>query len=446
MKTSLPATRSGSAGPRSGRSSSTPSKVRRPRSRSPSIAAAKPSSRSSGTSIIRALAPSTVSIAVRHRASSGATSTSSATKGSSSTLDPARPRDLRTQLVHPGRHPAGAALQRRPLAAQLGLALAERELVAEHRVALAPDPLLLPLEAGQPLLGVHLQHGERLARQQRGLDVGRLGVGDVDERQQPPLQDLPAPEPVLADDLLLLQRQRERLERRAAGRAVRLLGGLEVGQVGALRGGRRAQLVGGRRAVGAVVDHGGLDEAEVGAQQPHPQRGVTVERHAVGVELREPPGGRHLAVVEVGDRRQQLELLLLGAHGGVRGVEVVEVLDRAVGGGERRGPLEHHVLVELVDAADLVARLDPGEQAQGLRTVAVGTDAEPRVQDRGELGVRPVHPDAGVELLQRVGVEALGHGDLERVERQRPVLGGQLHLDVGRSGWRAAARSRCGAP
>ena len=55
LKSSLPATRSGSAGPRSGRSSSTPSNVSRPRSRSPSMAAEKSSSRSSGTSIIRAL-------------------------------------------------------------------------------------------------------------------------------------------------------------------------------------------------------------------------------------------------------------------------------------------------------------------------------------------------------------------------------------------------------
>ena len=107
LKTSLPATRSGSAGPRSGRSSSTPSKVSRPRSRSPSIAAAKPSSRSSGTSIIRALAPRTVSIAVRHRASSGATSTSSATKGSSSTPIPlARATSARSSSIRAGTRPA----------------------------------------------------------------------------------------------------------------------------------------------------------------------------------------------------------------------------------------------------------------------------------------------------------------------------------------------------
>ena len=107
LKSSLPAIRSGSAGPRSGRSSSTPSKVSRPRSCRPSMAAEKSSSRSSGTSITRAEPPRTVSIAVRQRASSGATSTSSATNGSWSTVSPlACATSARSSCIRAGIRPA----------------------------------------------------------------------------------------------------------------------------------------------------------------------------------------------------------------------------------------------------------------------------------------------------------------------------------------------------
>ncbi len=336
--------------------------------------------------------------------------------------------------MHPGRHPAGAALQRRPLATQLGLALAERELPLQRGVAAPADAFLIALPPGEPLPRVQLEQAERLRRQQRRLDVRDRGVGHVDERQDPLLEDRAPAETVLTDHLLLLQRQRERLERRAAGGAVRLLRGLQVGEQVALGRGGRGELVAGRGPVSAVGRHRGVAQPQVGAQQPQPQGRVAAQGDAVGVELGEPPGRRPPALVQPSDRLEQLELLLLGPHGGVRRLEVVEVLDGAIRRGVRRGPLEHHLLVELIDAAHLVAGLDPGQQPQRLRAVAVGTDAQACVQDGGVVGVGAVDADAGEELLERVRVEPLGHRCLERLEGDRALVGGQLHLHVARAG------------
>ncbi len=231
----------------------------------------------------------------------------------------------------------------------------------------------------------------------------------------------------------MLDLRRERLQVPAAGVTVGVLGGLEVaGERGLGRPGRGQGL---RRGgtVGAVGGHRGLDQPTMGAQQPASQRRVTGRGDAERVELGQALRGGAPALVERGDGLEQVELLLLGAHRGVRGVEVVEVLDRAVRGGVRRRSLEHHVLVELVDAADLVAGLDAGEQAQRLGAVAAGADAQARVQHLGELGVGPVHPDPRVELLQGVRVEPLGHRDLERLQAQRAVVGHELHLHLARA-------------
>ena len=243
LKTSLPATRSGSAGPRSGRSSSTPSNVSRPRSRSPSIAAAeaapagRPAPASSGRSRRgRSRSPcATAPPRARRRRSS-------ATKGSSSTpmpLRPARPRHA-ARRIRAGTRPARLSSDARSRRSSAWRWLSGNWSRSTRRARAGSAPA----RAGSrraTARACSCSTANDSVDSQRGLDVGRAGVGGVDERQQPPLQDRAPARPVLADDLLLLERQRERLEGRPTGGAVRLLRGLEVGQEVALGGGRRAR-------------------------------------------------------------------------------------------------------------------------------------------------------------------------------------------------------------
>ena len=169
LNTSLPAIRSGSAGPRSGRSGSTPSNVSRPRSRRPSMAAEKSSSLSSGTSIIR-----------RRRAEDRLDRRAPARllRGDVDQLrherqlldaEPARERDLGPQLVHAGRHPAGpVSIEARSPRARLPFAERNwRRSVASRRSA--GRPAASRRASGGPLL----ERGELLRRSQRGVDVHR---------------------------------------------------------------------------------------------------------------------------------------------------------------------------------------------------------------------------------------------------------------------------------
>ena len=354
--------------------------------------------------------------------------------------------DLGSQLVQVGGDSAGAALERGPLAAQRGLLLLQRHQRVAHLVALGAQPGAGAVAGSQLLARVQLQGREARGRVERGVEVGgRLGgvVGETDERVDA-LLELGQPRRALrADRPLVVDLGGQRLQVAAAGVAVGVLGGLEVGdQRGLGRAGPGQRLRGGGPLVAVGLDRR-LDEAAVGAQQPQPQRRVAGGRHPVGVELGQAVRGGLAALVQPGDRLEQRQLLLLGAHRGVRGVEVVEVLDRAVGGGVRRRALEHHVLVELVDAAHLVAGLDAGQQPQRLGPVAAGADAEAGVQHLGVLRVGAVHPHPGVELLEGVGVEALGDRDLERGQVERALVADQLHLHLAGAG--GAARHVVGA-
>lgn len=99
------------------------------------------------------------------------------------------------------------------------------------------------------------------------------------------------------------------------------------------------------------------------------------------------------------DRAEQVGLLLLGLHGQVGGLEVVEVADRPIGRLVGRRPLQHHLLVELVDRADLVPGLDADQQPQRLLAVAVRADAQPGVQAGGERGVAVMGRQTGERRL-----------------------------------------------
>src|SRR5690606_12074393 len=129
--------------------------------------------------------------------------------------------NLRTHLVHPRGHPAGPALHRLALAAQLALPDVDRVALVTHLVPLGLQASVLLTPTDEPGAGSRLQVGEVGGRLQRLPDVETFdreslssafggsveGLGHLDQRKETPLETGPASETGLAYDLLLLERE-----------------------------------------------------------------------------------------------------------------------------------------------------------------------------------------------------------------------------------------------
>ena len=182
-------------------------------------------------------------------------------------------------------------------------------------------------------------------------------------------------------------------------------------------------------------------------EQPACRSGVSPSSgHAVGVELGEPPGGRDLAVVEVGDRREQLELLLLGAH---RGSARCRGRRSARSRGRRR---RRSWAARAPCPCRARRRCGPGCPTGSGRAAAAPSRrrrwhrcrAARAGRRRTRRSVRWTRMP-GKSFLSVLAWKRSGDGDLERVERQRGRRGWPAASGRRPSGSRGAARSRCGA-
>ena len=162
---------------------------------------------------------------------------------------------------------------------------------------------------------------------------------------------------------------------------------------------------------------GGAQQVEPPGGPPHRGRRGVVPELADLLDQPEPFGGVPDPGPRLTQRGQCADLPLGGHHPEPGALQLVEVLDHGVRGGEGVRLLEHHALVQLVDGGDLLTCLDTGEQIHRLRASTGGTDAEHRMDPGEELTVRghrlqPGRTHGGVRQTAGRGVLQVGEVEL----------------------------------